>query len=140
MRTALSILTPVTLFIVIGISIDDVYMFIDTYREIGHHTGMTGEKQMWQTVHTAGLATLFTTLTSAAAFAANTVSEVSALRDFGLFTALTITANYVCLIAMIPARKNQFIVCFHRESAQENTDGSDTPPFSALSGRQPAGF
>lgn len=80
-------LTPVTLFIVIGISIDDVFVFVDTYRAV-ELAGLRGRERMWATFTNAAMATFLTTLTSACAFASNCVSVVAALADFGLFTAL----------------------------------------------------
>ena len=102
-RDTLSILTPVTLFIIIGISIDDVYMFVDTYKLFDDRKDMSRVQKMAHTFHEAAVSTLFTTLTSACAFAANTVSSVQALSDFGLFTALVIVSNYIILLLMIPA-------------------------------------
>ena len=42
-------------------------------------------------------------MTSASAFAANTLSEIPALSDFGLLTALIISSNYVLLVLVITA-------------------------------------
>lgn len=96
----LSILTVVTLFIVIGIAVDDVFVFIDMFRQQDRKVGL--EERMIRTMSTAARATLFTTITSASAFAANTLSEIPALSNFGLLTALVISANYVLLVLLIP--------------------------------------
>eukprot|EP00039_Didymoeca_costata_P015380 m.260048 g.260048 ORF g.260048 m.260048 type:complete len:1505 (+) comp16212_c0_seq24:1476-5990(+) len=57
---------------------------------------------MVHTLSAAARATLFTTVTSASAFAANTLSEIGALADFGLLTALVIASNYVILVILVP--------------------------------------
>ena len=99
--TSLPILTPVTLIVCIGIAVDDVFVFIDTFKQTDQEGGLS--KRLAKTFSAAASATLFTTITSAAAFAANTVSDISALYNFGLFTALVILANYIILIILLPA-------------------------------------
>eukprot|EP00041_Stephanoeca_diplocostata_P037339 m.1407419 g.1407419 ORF g.1407419 m.1407419 type:complete len:1419 (+) comp25018_c0_seq4:288-4544(+) len=96
----LSILTVVTLFIVIGIAVDDVFVFIDMFRQQDRKVKL--EERMVRTMTTAARSTLFTTVTSASAFAANTLSEVPALSNFGLLTALVIASNYFLLILVLP--------------------------------------
>lgn len=97
----LSILAAVSMFVVIGIGVDDVFVFIDMFRQPDRAVQL--EERMVHTMKTAARATMFTTLTSAAAFAANTLSEIPALADFGLLTALIIGSNYVLLLLVIPA-------------------------------------
>ena len=97
----LSILCAVTLFVVIGIGVDDIFVFIDMFIQPGKDVPL--EQRMVHTMTTAARATLFTTVTSASAFAANTLSEIPALSDFGLLTALVISSNYVLLVLVIPA-------------------------------------
>ena len=98
---SLPILTPVTLIVCIGIAVDDVFVFIDTFKQTDQEGGLS--KRLAKTFSAAASATLFTTITSAAAFAANTVSDISALSNFGLFTALVIVANYIILVMLLPA-------------------------------------
>ena len=97
---ALSILTPVTLLVVIGIAIDDVFVFVDTFKQC--EKNLDPELRMARTIATAARATLFTTVTSASAFFANYLSEIPALANFGLFTALVIVTNYIWLLMLIP--------------------------------------
>lgn len=99
-KESLPILTPVTLIVCIGIAVDDVFVFIDTFKQTDMEGGLV--KRLAKTFSAAASATLFTTITSAAAFAANTVSDIGALSNFGLYTALVIVANYLILIMLIP--------------------------------------
>ena len=98
-KVSLPIMTPVTLIVCIGIAVDDVFVFIDTFKQTDQEGGLS--KRLAKTFSSAASATLFTTITSAAAFAANTVSDIGALADFGLYTALVIVANYVILLLML---------------------------------------
>ena len=92
----LPVLSVASLFITIGIAVDDVFLFIDTFKQVTHRPGL--DEKLMHTIHHAGKATLFTTITSAAAFASSMLSVIPALRDFGLFTALVVVANYVLVI------------------------------------------
>ena len=55
-----------------------------------------------RTFSAAARATLFTTVTSASAFFANYLSEIPALANFGLLTALVVCTNYIWLLMTIP--------------------------------------
>jgi predicted RND superfamily exporter protein len=80
---ALPILTPVTLIVCIGIAVDDVFVFVDTFKQ----TNMEGnlDSRMAHMFSSCVSATSFTTLSSVSAFAANTVSDVAALSNFVRF-------------------------------------------------------
>lgn len=55
---------------------DDVFVFINTYRQATHLEDP--QLRMIHTIQTAGKATFFTSLTTAAAYAANIFSQVGA--------------------------------------------------------------
>ena len=71
---SLGILSGISLFIIIGIGVDDVFVFINTFRQA--HNAKSLESRMAHTLSTAGKATFFTSFTTTAAFAANCVSKV----------------------------------------------------------------
>lgn len=56
--------------------VDDVFVFINTYRQATHLEDP--QLRMIHTIQTAGKATFFTSLTTAAAYAANVFSQVGA--------------------------------------------------------------
>lgn len=56
--------------------VDDVFVFINTYRQAVHLEDP--QLRMIHTIQTAGKATFFTSLTTAAAYAANVFSQVRA--------------------------------------------------------------
>ena len=72
---SLGILSGISAFIIIGIGVDDVFVFINTFRQA--HSARSLEARMSHTICTAGKATFFTSFTTAMAFAANCFSEVS---------------------------------------------------------------
>ena len=92
----LPVLTLASIFITIGIAVDDVFVFIDTFKQASHRPGLT-DKILFTVSH-AGKATLFTSITSSAAFGSNILSVIPALHDFGLFTALVVGANYALVV------------------------------------------
>ncbi|KAA0713652.1 Protein dispatched -like protein 3 [Triplophysa tibetana] len=69
----LGILNGVAAFVIIGIGVDDVFVFISTFRQAAHLT--CSIQRMIYTVKTAGRATFLTSFTTAAAYAANTFSQ-----------------------------------------------------------------
>ncbi|RDD44089.1 Protein dispatched-like protein 3 [Trichoplax sp. H2] len=97
----IGILNGTSLFVLIGIGVDDVFVFINTFRQTIHMKELS--RRLSFTVITAGKATLFTSFTTAVAFAANTLSEIPAVRDFGLFTALLVIACWVIDILLMPS-------------------------------------
>ena len=71
---SLGILSGISVFIIIGIGVDDVFVFINTFRQA--HSAKSLESRMVHTLATAGKATFFTSFTTSAAFAANCLSQV----------------------------------------------------------------
>uniref|UniRef100_A0AAY4B7B5 SSD domain-containing protein n=1 Tax=Denticeps clupeoides TaxID=299321 RepID=A0AAY4B7B5_9TELE len=71
----LGILNGVAAFVIIGIGVDDVFVFISTFRQATHL--LRPEQRMIYTLKTAGRATFLTSFTTAAAYAANTFSQVT---------------------------------------------------------------
>ena len=93
---ALPVLSVASVFITIGIAVDDVFVFIDTFKQASHRPGL--DDKILFTIGHAGKATLFTSITSAAAFGSNILSVIPALHDFGLLTALVVGANYALVV------------------------------------------
>lgn len=73
-KVSLGILSGISVFIIIGIGVDDVFVFINTFRQA--HGAKNLETRIAHTLCTAGKATFFTSFTTAAAFSANCLSEV----------------------------------------------------------------
>lgn len=71
---SLGILSGISLFIIIGIGVDDVFVFVNTFRQA--HSARSLEARMLHSISTAGKATFFTSFTTSVAFAANCLSKV----------------------------------------------------------------
>lgn len=71
---SLGILSGISVFIIIGIGVDDVFVFINTFRQA--HSARSLEARMLHSIITAGKATFFTSFTTSVAFAANCLSQV----------------------------------------------------------------
>ncbi|NXD00137.1 DISP3 protein, partial [Certhia familiaris] len=97
----LGILNGVAAFVIVGIGVDDVFVFINTYRQATHLKDL--RLRMIHTIQTAGKATFFTSLTTAAAYAANTFSQIPAVHDFGLFMSLIVSCCWVAVLFTMPA-------------------------------------
>ncbi|XP_067328868.1 protein dispatched homolog 3 isoform X1 [Anolis sagrei] len=97
----LGILNGVAAFVIVGIGVDDVFVFINTYRQATHLKDLN--LRMIHTIQTAGKATFFTSLTTAAAYAANIFSQIPAVHDFGLFMSLIVSCCWVAVLFTMPA-------------------------------------
>ncbi|KAM7030582.1 protein dispatched homolog 3 isoform 2-T2 [Acridotheres tristis] len=97
----LGILNGVAAFVIMGIGVDDVFVFINTFRQATHLRDV--RLRMIHTVQTAGKATFFTSLTTAAAYAANIFSQIPAVHDFGLFMSLIVSCCWVAVLFTMPA-------------------------------------
>ncbi|KAL2773377.1 protein dispatched-like protein 3 [Daubentonia madagascariensis] len=97
----LGILNGVAAFVVVGIGVDDVFVFINTYRQAAHLEDP--QLRMVHTIQTAGKATFFTSLTTAAAYAANVFSQIPAVHDFGLFMSLIVSCCWLAVLFTMPA-------------------------------------
>ncbi|KAM6930648.1 protein dispatched homolog 3 [Xenentodon cancila] len=97
----LGILNGVAAFVIIGIGVDDVFVFISTFRQASHMC--QPQERMIYTMKTAGRATFLTSFTTAAAYAANTFSQIPAVHDFGLFMALIVSCCWLWVSVLMPA-------------------------------------
>ncbi|XP_037537034.1 protein dispatched homolog 3 [Nematolebias whitei] len=97
----LGILNGVAAFVIIGIGVDDVFVFISTFRQASHLR--QPQERMIYTIKTAGRATFLTSFTTAAAYAANTFSQIPAVHDFGLFMALIVSCSWLWVSVLMPA-------------------------------------
>jgi len=113
---ALGMLNGAAAFVVIGIGVDDVFVFVNTFRQAQSISQLSD--RMIHTVMAAGKATFFTSFTTAAAFAANIFSSIPAVHDFGLFMTLIVSSCWVLVFVLMPPVINLWSRWFARcESA-----------------------
>ena len=73
----LGILNVVSIFVIIGIGVDDVFVFINTFKQSARMKDLHGPYQrLTHTILESSKATFFTSLTTSVAFFANAVSSV----------------------------------------------------------------
>ena len=70
----------VSFFVIIGIGVDDILVFINTFKQSARLAGLnTVHKRITHTIIEASKATFFTSVTTAVAFFANAISSVSTM-------------------------------------------------------------
>ena len=89
--------------ICIAISADDVFLFFDTWQQekLEHPDGSI---ELWlsQTFRHAAMSIFVTSLTTASAFFANVVSEITDIKCFGIFSGIAILCNFLFMITWVP--------------------------------------
>ena len=79
--STLGILNVVSLFVIIGIGVDDVFVYLNTFKQSAKLKDLdTVHKRLAHTIIVAGKATFFTSITTSVAFFANAISLVSTVR------------------------------------------------------------
>jgi len=94
-----------TLYIVLAIGADDVFVFVDAYKQSLHAGALVNaslEVRMSWVYRRAGLAMLITSLTTAAAFVATAASSpIPTLQNFGVFAALVVLIDYALVMTWL---------------------------------------
>ena len=90
--------------ILLGIGTDDVFIYSRawTMAKLEKNVG-TLEKVISDTLKHAALSMFVTSLTTACAFYANYVSDITALKCFGIYTGTAILINFGMMLTWIPA-------------------------------------
>lgn len=94
----LMVIVPTILLIV---SMSDVIHLCNKYNELVE-TGFSIPKAISSSLKQVGVATLLTSVTTAAGFASLVILPVKPLRDFGLYTAIGVMLAYVVAFSLIP--------------------------------------
>ncbi|XP_072356348.1 protein dispatched homolog 1 isoform X1 [Scyliorhinus torazame] len=92
------------LIILVGIGADDAFVLCDVW----NHTKFDKpQAELAETVsvtlHHAALSMFVTSFTTAAAFYANYVSNITAIRCFGVYAGTAILVNYILMVTWLPA-------------------------------------
>ena len=97
------------IFILLCIGADDIFVFFDTWKFSAHHSYPSVAHRLSDCYRKAGGAMLYTSLTTAVAFAVSASSPMLAISSFGLFSALLILVNYMSIIIFFPT----VVVTYH---------------------------
>lgn len=105
-------LVAMCLYIVLAIGADDVFVFMDAYKQSLYQgpevTGSFQTRMLWTYRRAAG-AMLITSFTTACAFFATALSPLAEVASFGIFAALCIIFDYLLVITWLPA----IVVYYH---------------------------
>lgn len=104
-------LNAMTIFIVVAIGADDIFVFMDAYKQSAYnYAACASLKTRMNWVYSrAATAMLVTSLTTCAAFICTATTPLVAMKSFGIFSACVIAADYVLVITWFPA----CVVLFH---------------------------
>lgn len=94
----------VTLIVMVGIGADDLFIYCKVWRlaKSEKNNGVL-EKIVGDTLRHTTLSMLVTSLTTAAAFYANYISDITAIRCFSVFAGTCIVINFILTVTWLPA-------------------------------------
>ena len=102
-----SLQSVLALYIVLAIGADDVFVFVDAYKQsyyLGSEVNQSLVHRMSWVYRRAGLAMLITSLTTCSAFVASAVSSpIPELQNFGIFAASVIAIDYLLVMTFLCA-------------------------------------
>ena len=99
------------IFIILGIGSDNIFVFMDTWKEYGrNHPNAHLVTRLSMVFNSAAKATLITSLTTTIAFLSNLQSPLLAVSSFGLFSAILVIVNYCSCILFLPT-----VIIFHEQ-------------------------
>ena len=105
-----SVLHNIAVFIVLGVAADDIFVFIDGWRQsaTNKYIGHDRRRRLAYAFRRAARATATTSATTAAAFAANASNPMIPMASFGIYAAVLILVCYALLILLFPP----IIICY----------------------------
>eukprot|EP00039_Didymoeca_costata_P008447 m.112212 g.112212 ORF g.112212 m.112212 type:complete len:1026 (+) comp14086_c0_seq4:217-3294(+) len=112
---SMGVLNFMSLFIILGIGADDIFIYIDSWKQSKYfvarslfpqdeegHIAWT-EARFTYAYRRSAWAMLVTSLTTSGAFLMNLTSSVPPIQIFGFFTAFMVITNYLMVISYYPA-------------------------------------
>jgi predicted RND superfamily exporter protein len=93
------------IFIVLGIAADDIFVFIDAWRQsekIDSNILSDKKKRLAYSFRRAVRAMAVTSSTTSVAFFANYFSPLMPIRSFGIFAGIIVPVNYLLVVLMFP--------------------------------------
>ena len=103
-NTYYSSLHTLVIFIVLGIAADDIFVFVDAWRQSENIKLIRNDMRMRlaYAFRRAARATATTSSTTSVAFLANAFSPIMPIASFGIYAAVIITVNYALIIMVFP--------------------------------------
>lgn len=103
-----------SLFIILGIGADDVFVFFDIWKQSALHRYQSLAHRLSDCYHRAALAMLYTSLTTAVAFIVSATSPFLAVYTFGIFSGILVVVNYLSVIIYFPCVVIMYHLYFER--------------------------
>ena len=103
-----------TLFIVLGIGADDIFVFYDVWRNTGYEKYPSLAHRLSDAYRKSVFSMLFTSLTTSVAFFASAISPLLATRSFGVFSGIVIIVNYISVLLYFPT----VVILYHTKFEQ----------------------
>ena len=108
-----------SIFIILGIGADDIFVFMDTWKQSQNNIYKSLVHRLSDVYRHAAKAMFITSFTTIVAFLSNVSSPLLAISSFGLFSAVLVTVNYLSVILFFPtvvivhhlSRKGQCCCC-----------------------------
>ena len=91
-----------SIFIILGIGSDNIFVFMDSWKQSEHSAHKTLAMRLTTVYKRAAKATLITSFTTMIAFLSNVQSPLLAISSFGLFSGILIIVNYLSVILFFP--------------------------------------
>ena len=91
-----------SIFIILGIGCDDIFIFMDTWKQSSVGSSKNLAQRLSSVYKTAAKTTFVTSFTTMVAFLSNMQSPLLAIYSFGLFSALLIMVNYLSIVIFFP--------------------------------------
>ena len=94
-----------SIFLVLGIAADDVFVFNDAWKQSGYIAEFEGNemKRMCFTFRRAFHAMFITSFTTSIAFIATGLSKIMPISTFGFFSSIIIPINFILTVTFYPA-------------------------------------
>ena len=105
----LGIFHVLSIFIILGVGADDVFILYDTWRESSHSSYPSLAHRLSFVYRRAAFAMLFTSLTTGIAFIVSAFSPFLGVSTFGVFAGILVFVNYLSVIIFLPT----VVVTYH---------------------------
>ena len=108
----LGVLNVLSIYIVLGIGVDDCYVFLDAFQQSRH--APTLEQAFGAALTRSARAMFVTSFTTAMAFLANMISSIPVIFSFAVFMATLVVVNYVFTITIYAGILNIWVQHFEK--------------------------
>jgi hypothetical protein len=95
-------LNSLAIFVVAAIGADDIFIFMDAYKQSQYHPELLGDlsTRMSWVYRRTGTAMAITSATTCAAFLCTLITPLTSIQSFGIFAAVVIFIDYVLVMSL----------------------------------------